>query len=96
MRFVNLYEEQKIALFEGLCCFPDQKVLKKNMIIAKKIKEINNKDDSEFISSGLKIRMQQQFEKNGLSKEEIEKKLKKIIKIKKEGELAEWEKLKNG
>lgn len=94
-RFLNLYEEQKLALFEGVCSLPDQDSLKKNVIISRRKEEIKNKKDSSFLSKGLQIRMKEQYEKSGLSGEQIREKIKEIIESKRQVELAELEKMAN-
>jgi hypothetical protein len=95
-RFVDLYDEQKIALFEGVSILPDQKDLKANILYTKKIEEIKNKPDKEFINDGLKKRMIEQYKASGFSDIEISEKIKNIVETKRSLELKELEKYKNG
>lgn len=95
-KFIDLFSEQKIALFEGVCSLPDQESLKKNVLISRKEEEIKSRDDSTFINPGLKSVMEKQYRESGFSEDKIKNKIQEIIDTKKQMELSELEKLKNG
>ena len=91
-KFLNLYDEQKIALFDGICSLPDQSSLRKNVMLANKIEEIENRSDSDFIGKGFIKRITKQHKEAGHTEKEINKIIKNIIETKRSAEL---EKLKN-
>ena len=74
---------------------PEQKVLRKNFILNKKIEEIKNRKEEEFISKGLQKKMEENFTTAGMNKEQIKKRIKEIINSKKFIELKKLEELKN-
>jgi hypothetical protein len=95
-RFVNLYDEQKIALFEGVCSLPDQQSLKKNLMITKEIEKIEKKDDFSFLPKGTRKRLEENYKNSGYSNEAIQRKFREIVNIKRKEELKKWEELRNG
>jgi len=95
-RFMNLFEEQKIALFEGINSLPESKILKKNIMMERKIKEIEDRKDEEFISRGLRKTMTAHMRMNGLSEEEINNHIQKIITAKKKTEIKKIEEMRRG
>ena len=86
-RFIDLFDEQKIAIFEGVCSLPDHKMIKKNILLTKKIEEIENKNDSIYMPKGLKETLEKKFGENGRSKDEINEMIKNMINSKKQNEI---------
>lgn len=95
MRFINLYEEQKIALFEGINDLPERDQLKRTLAIMKKKEEIKSKKDEEFVSEGLIKRIKQVLRSRGASVEEIEKEIKRVSDARRKTELLKLEELRN-
>lgn len=81
-RFVDLYEEQKIALFEGVCSLPNQENLKKTVIVNSQIEKVKNTKEEDFVSDGMKKSMRKSIEENykDFDNNYIEKVLEKNIK----------------
>lgn len=94
-KFLNLYEEQKLAMFEGLCNLPDLKVVKKQVIIDGRIQGLKNMKLEEFGSPGLILKMQKTFESTGMPTEEVRSKIKEYLMRIRTAELKHLEKLKN-
>lgn len=94
-RFMNLYDEQKLAMFEGICHVPDMRYLKKQVVIDSKIEELKKKELEAFGSPGLIKRMEMTFKASGLPEPEVKNKIKQYLTRLKEAELKNLEKMKN-
>jgi len=95
-KFIDLFDEQKIALFEGVCSLPNQESLRRNMAISKKEIEIKSKKDSDFVKPGLKKRMEQTYKESGFTNEQIKNKIKEIADTQRKVELDKLEEIRNG
>jgi hypothetical protein len=95
IRFINLFEEQKIALFEGLMKLPERLDLKKSIILNEKLVEIQNKKDEDFISPGMMKRMKATMKAMGKTEEEINKEIKKYTDSRRKVEMTKIEEARN-
>jgi hypothetical protein len=91
-RFLNLYEEQKAALFLGINDFPDLEHLKKVLIIKEKIREVNDKKLKDLVPKKRLEVMEMVFKKQGLSKDKIKEEINKYLRVEKQKILDKLEK----
>lgn len=92
-RFLSLFEEQKIALFESINSLPDEKVLKKRILFNRKRKEAEEASPDQFVTPGMKKRMIEIFKAQGLNEEQVETRLKVQLKNIKDAELKNLDKM---
>lgn len=95
-RFLALYDEQKVALFEGLTSIPELPVLKKRLQIQRKIDEVESTKPRDFVSKGILKNMTRMFKADGRTDEEIDKELDRIGENIKKVELKNLEKALHG
>jgi len=95
IRFMSLYEEQKIALFECLSMFPDIDRIKKIVKVEEKINELKSKSVDEFGNPGMIKRMEEVYRNQGLENNEIKEKIKDHLNRIRITELKNLEKIKD-
>lgn len=95
-RFLNLYEEQKAALFEGVCSLPDNKDIKRHKLISEKIEEIKNKKNDQLLSPGLIRNTEITLKKEGYTESQINDKIKQMVERKRNMDIKEAEGFRNG
>ena len=74
-KFINLYEEQKTALFEAFNSLPGQETIKRRFYFLNARKELEEKPLIDFVQLGLKKRMEQTFKAQGIKDEQIAEKI---------------------
>lgn len=88
-KFLSLFPEQKVMLYEGINHLPDSQILKSYTNLQKGIEDVRKKDSIAFIPKGIRNQMSNAFSKRGLDKKEIDRNLRMQGKIKKENLLSE-------
>ena len=96
IRFINLYEEQKLSIFNGLCMLPDSDIVKRIIRSDDKIQEIKEKKDEEIMSPGLVSKMRQIFSAQGMDAQQIKNKIKEQVERIRATEIKSIEEKMNG
>lgn len=95
IKFMSLYEEQKVALFECLSMFPDISRIKKIVKVEEKINELKLKSVDEFGNPGMIKRMEEMYKSQGLENNEIREKIRDHLNRIRITELKNLEKIKD-
>jgi len=89
---MSLETEQKMALFENISLLPELKDIKKYLKKRKVINDIKKQKPENIVSKGILKRMRSVFKEDGLTEEQINKKLKIFCENKKQLEIKALEK----
>lgn len=71
-RFLSLYEEQKVALFEAMSNMPDLTMIKDHVQRTRAILELKSRPLESFLSEGILDRMRLDLRAAGKSEREVE------------------------
>ena len=91
-RFINLEDEQKIFIFNGVNRLPSNEIIKEGTVYTNKKDEIENKKPIEYIGKTIKDNMIKTLKIQNFTDEEIEKKLIEFGENIKQAKLNELEK----
>jgi len=91
-RFLSLYEEQKICLFNGICSLANNEDIKISVQRQERIEEMKSRPLESFASKGLLLSMRTTYKAAGMDNNQIEIEVNNYLKTLKMKEVQELEK----